>query len=292
VPAEASAFCPGHITAFFEIVEDRDPMRKGSRGVGLCTTLGVKTKVKARQHSRQEIRVFVNRELVRDSTTERAIRILIGGAAYQVFVQADAQLPVSQGFGMSGAGALSAALAVNEALDLGFSRDRCVVAAHRADVEAGTGLGDVLPQSLGGMDIRTEPGAPPHGQVRRITAEMELLLVTAGLPIQKKAVLGNPDMAAKITAVGHRCVQEFASNPTKENLFRLGAEFSVETGLASPRTVDAIKACSMYGMASMAMLGNAVFATGQMENLVTVLTPFGPRYRCKVENQGARVFGG
>jgi len=289
MPAEATAFSPGHITAFFEIVEDRDTARKGSRGVGLCTTLGVKTKVKARPHSRQEIRVFVNRDPVRDSTTERAIQMLVGGGAYQIFVQAEAQLPISQGFGMSGAGALSAALAVNEALDLGFPKDRCVVAAHRADVEAGTGLGDVVPQSLGGMDIRMEPGAPPHASVRRITAEMDLLLCMTGLPIQKKTVLGNPALAAKIIEVGHRCVQEFIAAPTKENLFRLGAEFSIETGLASPKTRDAIEACKMYGMASMSMLGNAVFATGQIESLVTVLTPYGARYRCNVDNKGARV---
>ena len=289
MPAEASAFCPGHITAFFEIVEDRDPARKGSRGAGLCVTLGVRSRVKARQHTRQEVRVFLNREPLQRSTTEIAVGRLIGGAAYQVFVQMDSPLPVSQGFGLSGAGALSTVMAVNEALDLGLRPPQLVGIAHRAEVEAGTGLGDVVPQSQGGMDIRMEPGGPPHAHVKRLPQEMELLLCTTGLPMKTKEVLGNPAIAAKITAVGHRCIQEFVAAPTKENLFRLGQQFAVETGLASSKTRDAMEACKMYGMGSMAMLGNAVFATGQMENLVTVLTPFGPRYKCGIDNQGARL---
>ena len=287
--SEASAFCPGHITAFFEIVHHPDPVRRGSRGVGVCLSLGVRSKVKAREHARQEIRVFLNREPLRDSTTQRAVERLIGGASFQVFVQMDSPLPVSQGFGLSGAGALSTVLAVNEALDLGMSKNQLVSIAHRADVEAGTGLGDVYPQSQGGMDLRVEPGAPPHGIVKRLPQEMELLLCTTGLPMQTKEVLSNPAMAAKITATGQRCVQEFSASPSKEAMFRLGAEFSLETGLASPRTRDAIEACKLYGMASMAMLGNAVFATGQIPNLETVLTPFGPRHKCGVDNQGARV---
>ena len=233
--------------------------------------------------------MFLNREPLRDSTTQRAVERLIGGAAYQIFVQMDSSLPVSQGFGLSGAGALSTVLAVNEALDLGMKPPQLTAIAHRAEVEAGTGLGDVVPQSQGGMDLRMEAGGPPHGVVRRLPQEMELLLCTTGMPMKTKEVLSSPALAAKITATGHQCVEEFIAAPSKEALFRLGAQFAVETGLASPRTRDAIEACKLYGMASMAMLGNAVFATGQMSNLETVLTPFGPRFKCGVDNQGARL---
>ena len=45
---QGEAFCPGHVTAFFEVVEDPDPRRKGSRGAGLSLSLGVKTMARVR----------------------------------------------------------------------------------------------------------------------------------------------------------------------------------------------------------------------------------------------------
>ncbi|HUU07091.1 MAG TPA: sugar kinase, partial [Thermoplasmata archaeon] len=36
----ARAFCPGHITGFFEICRADNLLASGSRGGGLCTSLG------------------------------------------------------------------------------------------------------------------------------------------------------------------------------------------------------------------------------------------------------------
>jgi len=127
---ESSAFCPGHVTAFFEPVDHPDPFKRGSRGAGLCLSLGVKTRVKARLGRKQNVRVYLNRQEVPAPTTKLAVERAIGGAAFEVIVQSEVQLPISQGFGMSAAGALSAALAVNEALDLGMSHTRVVAIAH------------------------------------------------------------------------------------------------------------------------------------------------------------------
>src|SRR3989304_4488103 len=102
--SESSAFCPGHVTAFFAPVEDPDPYQKGSRGGGPAPAPGW--------------------------AVERAI----GGAAFEVVVQSEVQLPVSQGFGMSAAGALSATLAGEDAVDLALSHSRCVAVAHAAEV--------------------------------------------------------------------------------------------------------------------------------------------------------------
>src|SRR5437867_6330501 len=171
--SESSAFCPGHVTALFEPVENSDPFRKGSRGAGLSLTLGVTSRAKGRLGRRQNVRVYLNRQEVPAGTTMLAVERAIGGAAFEVIVQSDVPLPVSQGFGMSAAGALSAVLAVNDACDLALSHNRCVAIAHAAEVEAKTGLGDIVPASLGGMDLRMEPGAPPHAVVRRIPVEAE-----------------------------------------------------------------------------------------------------------------------
>src|SRR5512137_742081 len=44
-PMKGKAFCPGHITGFFQIMEHKDPLRSGSRGAGLCVSLGATSTV-------------------------------------------------------------------------------------------------------------------------------------------------------------------------------------------------------------------------------------------------------
>lgn len=288
--SESSAFSPGHITAFFEVVEDPDPFKKGSRGAGLCISLGVRTRVKARQGRRQRIRIFLNRQEDEAPTTRRVVERLIGGAAYEVVVQSEVQLPVSQGFGMSAAGALSTGLALNDALNLGLSQSRVAALAHAAEVESGTGLGDVVPALQGGMDLRLEPGGPPHGVVRRFPVEAEVLLAVLGPPLSTRAVLNDDARAATISDVGHRYVDQFSPAPSVENLFALGRQFATETGLALGKVKDAFEAAAPYGMAAQAMLGNSVFAIGQVEPLDAIFKGLGAqRYRCSVDNKGSRL---
>ena len=285
---QGEAFSPGHITAFFVGHEDPDPMRKGSRGAGLCTALGVHTTVRARTARAQSIEVFLNDAEDPARTTRAAIHRVVGDAAYDLKVLSRVELPVSQGFGMSGAGALSAALAVDDALGRGMRRDDLVAAAHAADVAALTGLGDVVPESLGGMDLREAPGAPPHAVVQRTPVDSELLLGVIGPPFPKSRVLGDPTAMARIAKSGEACLGEFASDRTLPNLFRLGRRFSVDAGVMSPKVAECLAAVSAYGRASMAMLGNSVFSLGG-EIAATILRGFGTVYRTLVENEGARL---
>ena len=286
--SQGEAFSPGHITAFFVGHDDPDPMRKGSRGAGVCTALGVHTTVRAREARSQSIEVFLNDASDAAPTTHAAVRRILGTAAYEVKVLSRVELPVSQGFGMSGAGALSAALALNEALGLGRSRSDLVAEAHAADVVSVTGLGDVVPQSLGGIDLREAPGAPPHGVVRRFPATGELLLSVIGPPRAKAPVLRDRATMERIAAVGDACVREFAGSPTLGDLFRLGRRFTHEAGLADPKVAECVAAVSAYGKASMAMLGNAVFAMGS-EIVATILRGYGTLLRTEIDTEGARV---
>ncbi|HKZ64349.1 MAG TPA: GHMP kinase [Thermoplasmata archaeon] len=288
--SESSAFCPGHVTAFFEPVEDPDPFKKGSRGAGLSLSLGVKTRVKARLGRKQKVRIYLNREEVPAPTTRWAVERAIGGAAFEVIVQSEVQLPVSQGFGMSAAGALSAVLAVNDALDLALTHSRCVAIAHAAEVSAKTGLGDVVPASLGAMDIRLPPGAPPHAVVRRLPAAGDLLLAVLGAPVPKPRILSDAAKLRYLADVGGRCLKEFARNPSMADLFRLGREFALSTSLAKGKVKETLEATAPYGQCTMAMLGNSVFAVGQIEPLDAILKGMGAqRYRCKVDERGARL---
>ncbi len=285
---QGEAFSPGHITAFFVGHDDPDPMRKGSTGAGVCTAMGVHTTVRVREARGPSIEVSLNDAIDTAPTTRAAVRRVLGHAAYGVQVLSRVQLPVSQGFGMSGAGALSTALALDDALGLGRSGEELVAAAHAADVESLTGLGDVTPQSLGGIDLREAPGAPPRGVVRRFPAVGELLLAAVGPPRAKAPILTNPAVMDRIAAAGAGCIDEFRTTPTLADLFRLGRRFTGETGLAPPRVAECMAAVSAYGKASMSMLGNSVFAMGG-DLVATILRSYGIVYRTEIDNEGARV---
>jgi pantoate kinase len=277
------------VTAFFEVCEDADPRRKGSRGAGLCLSLGVTTVARVREATRPSLEILVNGRKAKAEVTEAAARKVLSDRAYEVKILSESPLPVSQGFGVSSAAALSTTLALDDALGLGLPRDELVALAHVAEVECGTGLGDVVPASLGGMDLRLQPGAPGHAEVKKFEVRKDLLLAVVGPELPTRSIIRNPGKVAAINARGGACVDAFARHPTFENLFELGNRFAEETGLANQTVLEVVRASRMFGRAAMAMLGNAIFAEAGREELATLYLKFGTLMRCEVDNEGARV---
>jgi len=287
--SEGEAFCPGHVTAFFEVREDPDPRKKGSRGAGLCLSLGVRTVARVRDDSRASIDVIVNDRRQRADVTRRVAEKILGDRSCEVKILSETSLPVSQGFGVSAAAAVSTALALDDALGAKIPRDELVAVAHETEVECGTGLGDVVPASIGGMDLRLKPGAPGYAEVRTFPVEAELLLAVIGAEMPTKTVLRDSKKVAAINRIGGALVDEFSENPTLERLFELGVRFAEGTGLADKRALEVIRASRMFGRATMAMLGHSVVATGNRQQLATLYLKFGTLQRCEVDNRGARV---
>jgi pantoate kinase len=287
--SEGEAFCPGHVTAFFVVHDDPNPRVKGSRGAGLSLSLGVRTLARVRDAPRPSIDILVNGRRRKAEVTRWVAEKLAGSRSMEIKILSETPLPVSQGFGVSAAAALSTALALEDALGQGVPRDELVTVAHEAEIVCGTGLGDVVPASLGGMDLRLKPGAPGQGQVRTFPVQEDLLLAVLGPEMPTRSVLRDEAKVAAINRAGAALVDEFSLNPTFERLFDLGARFADETGLASRTVLELIRASRMFGRATMAMLGNSVFATGNSEQLATVFLKFGTLQRCEVDNEGARV---
>ena len=101
-------------------------------------------------------------------------------------------LPSGVGFGASGAGALGTALALGHLLDSSMSETTAATYAHCAEVENYTGLGDVIAQTLGGIEIRKHPGAPGVGKVLNIPMDESQTVVLAGAPgLKTRDVLTN-----------------------------------------------------------------------------------------------------
>ncbi|MGE5379344.1 MAG: pantothenate kinase, partial [Candidatus Saccharibacteria bacterium] len=87
------------------------------------------------------ITIAINGTRSEAPVTRTAIGLLLGDRPLDVVVETRLQLPVGAGFGMSAAGALSAAFALTKAA----ARDSSAAfaAAHRAELMNRTGLGDV-----------------------------------------------------------------------------------------------------------------------------------------------------
>jgi len=248
----ATAFAPGHVTGFFSVQRADDPERAGSRGAGITLSSGVTTRV----DPGEETRVRLNGREVDVESVFGVLDALDATAE----VSAETPLPLGAGFGVSGAMALGTALAVNSAADAGLSANDLVAVAHAAEVEAGTGLGDVVAQARGGVPIRVEPGAPAHGRLDGVPDAGRVEYVTFG-GLSTSEVIGG-DTAA-LTAAGEAALDELRDHPTLPRFMALSREFSRAADLLDGEVAAAVDAVAdAGGDAAMAMLGRTVFALG------------------------------
>lgn len=277
---KVTAFAPAHVTGFFEICRTSSPETTGSRGAGLCLSLGATATV---DDGHRHLEIMVDGHS-RGEVTATALRLL---TSEPLRVRITLDLPVSQGLGMSAAGTLASTLAA--ASLLGLPRQEAVTAAHVAEVRHATGLGDVLPAAQGGVEVRESPGI--GGFIRRIPGEGEVVVAVVGPPLSTATVLGNARQQQRISAVGRACMTAMLERPTLDRLFTLSRRFAQEAGLLQPAVRAAVEAAEEHGQASMCMLGNAVFARGNTAALQEVLARYGTVYTCRIAQTGARIIG-
>jgi len=284
---KATAFAPGHISGFFEPVYSQDLSRTGSRGAGINITLGATSVVFAENSEKQNFEIFINNKKSSAIVTKLALKYLLGESPVHVIVKTTLDLPVKQGFGMSAAGALSATYALAKVI--GVSQNEAMKASHFAEVQLRTGLGDVMASCFGGIEIRKSAGLPPWGLIEHIPGNYNLVLCVVGKKLDTRKILSDTSRAGKIVDYGKYCTKKLLEKPSIENLFSLSYTFAKKTDLLEKRTQEAIDAANQFGMASMCMLGNSVFAIGKTNELCKALSLFGKVYVCSVDESGARV---
>ena len=108
-----TAFCPGHITCFFQPVRSYDPMSAGSRGVGIKLSKGTKVSLDERRDG--NIVTIMDGVETECKITKMAVREIDRVRGYDIVIEND--LPVGQGFGMSAEGSIAAALCACEIND-------------------------------------------------------------------------------------------------------------------------------------------------------------------------------
>ncbi|WP_435069332.1 pantoate kinase [Haloplanus sp. C73] len=250
-----TAFVPGHVTGFFSPCPDDDPERAGSRGAGLTLTDGVRVTVRAAESTADPTLTLDGNPL----SMPPVETVLDGlGVRDRARVVAESDLPLGTGFGVSGAMALGTALAANARFDRERSANDLVTLAHRAEVEAGTGLGDVVAQARGGVPIRLDPGAPAYGRLDGVPATRRIEYLSFG-DLSTADVLA--DDIDPLVSAGDAALDTLLDRPTLSNLVTASRRFSREVGLRTERVAAAIDAVTAAGgEASMVMLGETVFA--------------------------------
>lgn len=289
-----SAFAPAHVTGFFEIHDKaKDVRMRGSTGVGICLSLGVQTDVKVSKGKKQDIEILLNGRDIAAPVTRHVVKRLAVTKPLKIVVESVLGLPQGQGFGMSGAGALSTAMALSQALEIDLSRKEITCLAHEAEIACRTGLGDVMPQSEGGVVIRRKEGCFPYGVLENVDVRSgDIVLCVIGESVSTKEIIKDQKHKDLINKHGGRCLSELLKEPDIHNLFKQSLRFAKGTKLMTPAVKRAVDAAGEFGYASMSMLGNSIFCMGDAKAQARALQAHGDVYTCSIEKQGARSVGG
>lgn len=258
---EVSAYAPGNVSCVFKIVPHADPVHMHSLGLGFTVSDGVTCTV--RRSHKPATSILFNGQPIDFPTVRTVIEDLTGDPLELEF---KSSLPISSGFGLSGASTLSAAHASNKLCGLSLDREELALKAHVAEVKNLTGLGDVCGQNLGGCLVKLVEGNPLAAE--RLDVHEREIYFRYFSPIHTREIIGDPVRKERINRAADLALGEIASmheegRVTFEACVEISRMFSIESGLLQDSDVGAIiEAQRSLGFhASMIMLGNAVFST-------------------------------
>lgn len=237
------------------------------------------TTVNVQHSSKNSLKISINgcrtdsapvSEYVAKSMLSRA------SGAFDVSIDHNVQVPIGIGLGASGAGALSLALSLNEALGLSMSKEEAAQVAHIAEVECKTGLGTVIAETYGGMEIRVKAGAPGVGEIEKIPLGDRYVLVFLPFgPISTRKILTNELFRRRINDLGASYVERLLSEPEPEEFMRLSRSFAEHVGLITERIKAVLEDADQLGIqCSMPMFGEAVFSLVQRDKAEEVIEVF------------------
>ncbi len=281
---KAEAYSPAGITSFFEICDEKldgslieNSLLVGARGGGFVITKGVLTRAFVRESTKNKINISINgRDSPKADTTQAVVRKLLEKTEYnyEVKVEHHVEVPIGSGYGSSGAGALSAALALNQALGLGLTYNELGRIAHVAEVECRTGLGTVGPLMLGGCVLTTKSGAPGFNIIDRIPLNSSYKIVSIHFgQILTKKVITKQNAKSKINEWGSNAMSTVLEKPTIENFMSASKKFAEKIGLLTDRVTKAISAMENAGAigATQNMIGEAAHSIVEEDNINKVV---------------------
>lgn len=265
------AFSPGHITGFFQICDESEkPLEKGSRGAGVSVSKGVTTTVEVEPANSSRVQIEINGDsAIHAPVSEGVVTRFLERRpkqSYDIRVYHNVDLPIGAGFGMSGAGALSLALALNEAAGFNLTRLEAAQIAHIVEVQQHTGLGTVIAEMVGGIEIRSTAGGPGIGQVETLPVREEFRVVCLPLgSIPTPQYLTDPETRKRINERGGLLTDALRANPTVGNFLEYSRHFAEYIGLLSERVKGVLQETDKAGFTC----STAIFG----ENVFSIVTP-------------------
>ena len=275
---QAKAFAPGNLSCVFKIIPHPEPTKMHSLGMGFTITEGVVVTVS--QHS-NEITVRFNDNEIHFPTVVSVIQKL---TPQPIQVEIESPLPLGCGFGLSGAASLATTYALNALLALGKSEEELAMTAHVAEVENRTGLGDVCAQYHGGCLVKLKRGYPLAAE--RLPIPAQPIYYRYFSSIQTKTILENAERRERINRAADETLQSLEKLTKSDAVdfnacIQLSKQFSLNSGLLEDsrvkETISGIEKAG--GVASMIMLGNAVFSTQPFEGATETTLSTGEKGR-------------
>jgi pantoate kinase len=268
----AKAFAPGNVSCIFRVIDNKNPLKKHSLGVGFTVDKGVYVAVSFGKSNSMSF----NNKKIKLPTINSVVKKLTDKP---VKVKIKSELPLGAGFGITGASALATAYALGKLLKLKKSKKQLAMAAHMAEVENGTGLGDVGGQFNGGFNAKFKRGKPLKAVSLGISGKN--IYYKFFSKIETKKVINSKAKKIKINKAGDKSLKKINKKITLKEIIKISKEFSADSGLLTDKRVKEIikKVESKGGNASMIMLGNAVFSD----------IPFKGSKRVKIVKKGAYV---
>lgn len=247
---QAKAQSPGHITGFFVIYPN------GSTGAGINIGGGMRTTVQFHEGSKDELRM--NSKKTKLIVSEKVIGLFRKKTetppAQKVKVLHRTKFPIGYGLGISGAGALSLAIALNKLFRAGLGKNDVLAIAKQAEIECGTGLGDVVAEQFTGMMIGKKPY--PSKAVEQIRVKERFVALGFFSPIVTKKIIRSTKWKRKINKTGLECMAGISKERNMHKFMGLCRKFTFESGLA---TGQIRKVMAKIPDSSMSMLGETIF---------------------------------
>lgn len=264
---ELSVFVPSHITGFFEIIQNSNPLLKGSKGAGITLDEGVVTNTKIKDGNGNIIINVNNKEDSLNTISKKTVKIILDRynvniQDYNIYINHDSKLPIGAGFGTSAAFALGISFTLPKLMGINISFKEAGEIAHLAEISQSSGLGDVISEMFGGCVIRLNEGSPVKGIIDKIpiTKPIYVITKTIGL-LETKDIIENPIHQKHINQSGSILLNRLINNPSISNFMKLSRKFANDTQLISKEIAEIINILDEETLgASMAMLGNTAFA--------------------------------
>lgn len=267
-----SVFVPSHITGFFEIIDNENPLKKGSRGAGVVMDKGVITDVKL---SGKGINIKINgKDDPKNITiTQKVIEIIKRDYNLdfeKISINHKVEVPIGAGFGTSAAFALGTTLAISNIFNLPLTFNKAAQIAHLAELEMSSGLGDVIGEISGGIVLRLKEGAPGIGVTDRLilkeSPELYVISKTFG-EIKTSDIIEDSVHKERINSIGRDLLLKLIKKPEPQNFMKLSRKFAEKTELMNNDVLETVEILEEETLgASMAMLGNTAFAISETQD--------------------------